>query len=793
APLKTFTNASIVVGADRNYPPWEYMDENGKPAGFNVELTKAIASEMNIDIRFYFSSWSDVKRKLNNGDIEILQGMFYSSERAEEFEFSSPYFSTSFIVVSRRNTPSPQSIEDLKEKIILVEKDDIMHDFAVQNLIGDSIISFNDCEAALKSLASGNGDYVLMGKIQAEYFIKKNDLTELLVSDFNLKSEEYCYAVKKGNEAILSLFEEGFSIIKNNGEYRRIRNKWFGLSREDKLANTLTNLKYAFIFLMAVLIGFALFSFSLKKAVERRTAELAEENKKRAEAEKNLIDSRNYLNKLIETIPVPIFYKDRNGKYLIVNPSFEEFYGVTKEEIEGKSIFEFTGEREAESLHAKDLELMKTGEVQIYETEIQNKFKEIRNVIFHKALLRDHKNEINGIVGIILDVTQLKKTEEDMRNLDRLNALGIFAGGIAHDFNNLLTGIMGNLDLILSLVPKEGVVVRFVENAMKTAEAASGLSKQLLTFAAGGQPMKTVVTAKKLIEETTEFLTRGSDAQIKINIDKNSKNITADESQLRQVISNIIINSMQAMPKGLKLEVSIRNAQYEEVPQNLVRGDYLTITIKDNGPGIDKKIIGRIFNPFFTTKATGNGLGLAVAYSIMKKHGGEIKAASTEGAGSEFVLYLPSTESVVSKQNYEEADSHDFLLKNLKILVMDDEKVIRDVLYNILKSCGCEAETSERGEDAVELYENAIKNHKPFDIVVLDLTVHGGMGGKDTASKIKEIDPEAKLIVSSGYSEDDIMADYKNYGFSGVVTKPYVSKILIAEIERVLKDRVKNN
>jgi CheY-like chemotaxis protein len=321
----------------------------------------------------------------------------------------------------------------------------------------------------------------------------------------------------------------------------------------------------------------------------------------------------------------------------------------------------------------------------------------------------------------------------------------------------------------------------------KATLRAKRLTEQLLTFAKGGAPIKKTISIAELIKDSVRLALVGSNVSCEFFMPENLWSAEADEGQLSQVINNLIINAKQAMPNGGIINVSVENINLESEPGHalyLKDGRYVKITVQDQGIGIPKQHLNRIFDPYFTTKQKGSGLGLAACYSIIKNHDGYITVDSELGVGTTFTIYLPSSEREISEKADKEEKA---LLVNGKILVMDDEEVVREIIGEMLYHIGCEVEFAIDGQEAIELYKRARESEKPFDAVILDLTVPGGMGGKDAMKALLQIDPGVRAVVSSGYSSDPIMSEFEGYGFRDVLAKPYNLGELSKTLNQVIK------
>jgi len=392
-----------------------------------------------------------------------------------------------------------------------------------------------------------------------------------------------------------------------------------------------------------------------------------------------------------------------------------------------------------------------------------------------------------AIEGFITDITEQKKLEGELRRAQKLESLGILAGGIAHDFNNILTAILGNISIADSFADSDSKdnMHKALKEAEKASLRAKGLSQQLLTFASGGLPVKKVISVGGFIKEAAGFALKGSNVVCEYSISNDLAPVEVDEGQIGQVIQNLIINACQAMPEGGVINVHAENINIDsEKALPLKPGRYVKISIKDQGVGIPQKHISKIFDPYFTTKQTGSGLGLATTYSIIRNHGGYITVNSKVGEGTTFCVYLPATDK---KVDVEMDTGKGSFLGQGRILIMDDEEIIRNFACDALRHFGYEVDSAINGEEAINLYKRAGELGQPFNAVILDLTVPGGMGGKETVKELLKIDPGANVIVSSGYSNDPIMAEYNKHGFKGIVAKPYKPKELSEVVSKVIK------
>jgi PAS domain S-box-containing protein len=384
------------------------------------------------------------------------------------------------------------------------------------------------------------------------------------------------------------------------------------------------------------------------------------------------------------------------------------------------------------------------------------------------------------------DITEQKRAEEELQKAAKLESIGLLAGGIAHDFNNILAGIMGYVSIAKRGL--KGKRAHLLEEAERATVRARALTHQLLTFSKGGAPIKKTSTLPQLIRESTRFAVIGSKVRCRYEIAKGLWPAYVDRGQVSQVLHNLVLNAAHAMPDGGIVRVRATNVELaagDGLP--LPRGRYVEIRVQDHGVGIPEEMQARIFDPYFTTKAAGIGLGLATAYSIVRRHNGHIAVESKPGVGTHFAIYLPvAGEDPMRREDRAERPAS--LIKGRgKLLVMDDEKIVRNVAGEMVRFLGYEVAFARDGGEAIALYQDATEKGEPFDLVIMDLTVPGAMGGKEAIRKLKAIDPRVKAIVSSGYSNDPVVSEFAAYGFCGMVGKPFRMEELGQVLDEVLR------
>ncbi|MCF2139106.1 MAG: response regulator [Candidatus Lokiarchaeota archaeon] len=485
--------------------------------------------------------------------------------------------------------------------------------------------------------------------------------------------------------------------------------------------------------------------------------------------------------------PIIIIVDLNSLKILQVNSAGLNVFKMTLDEIIGKSILNFIAP-DYQSLGKNIFESFQQNKTFSgkYEMEIITKHGQKFPYIVNIDLLSEKTDSKEMILFLEDNKTPTELTEYQL-NQEKLESIGTLAGGIAHDFNNILAALLGNITLAL-----EEDDLNFIRETLKDAEKsimrAQNLTTQLLTFATGGAPVKKPTDLTKVITETAIFALRGSRSKCTLDFDHKLWLSVVDANQISQVISNLIINADQSMPNGGEIflhfhNVEIKTPVYKKMGYFhrilIPPGRYIEIKIRDSGTGIPEKYHSKIFDPYFTTKKMGSGLGLATVYSIVKFHQGFIcfnTSTDKNNHYTEFCIYLPAQDSIEiysenstsqkKKANNEEKISN-------SILILEDDHSIQRIMEKLIHHLNYDAVFTEKGEDTIRIYKEAYKNNSPFGLVILDLTIPGGLGGKEVIAELKEYDPKIRAIVASGYSNDPIMANPKKFGFLGVLRKPF--------------------
>ncbi|MEN8189916.1 MAG: ATP-binding protein [Thermodesulfobacteriota bacterium] len=512
--------------------------------------------------------------------------------------------------------------------------------------------------------------------------------------------------------------------------------------------------------------------------IDSQTQELQKEITVRTEAEHALITEKERLAVTLRSIGDGVITTNIEGKILLLNRVAEELTGWSSTEAAGKTlgeVFKLINEKSGESFGDPASRILKSSQavgLTGYSTLIARDGT-LKSIADSGAPIRDRDDRFVGVVFVFRDVSREKEIEEELIKVRKLESVGVLAGGIAHDFNNILSAILGNIELAAVQVGAHSDTAELLSKACKATRRASKLTQQLLTFSKGGNPVKETTSLPRLIRESADFVLHGANVSCHYLFDDDLGMVDVDSGQFSQVIQNIIMNSKDAMPEGGRITIHCENVDGTDPETILHTGEnnQVRITIQDTGTGIPETIIDKVFDPYFSTKLEGNGLGLAICYSIINKHDGHISVHSGTDGGTIFTIYLPAVPAYkISEPDRKESSPE---VKPTRIMVMDDDDMVREVLHAQLTSLGHETVLVVNGEEAVKVYRELQEAGTPADIVIMDLTIPGGMGGKEAASHILQLDPEARLIVASGYSNDPIMANFKEYGFAAAVAKPF--------------------
>ena len=532
----------------------------------------------------------------------------------------------------------------------------------------------------------------------------------------------------------------------------------------------------------------------LEEMVKERTHELMSVNEilqkevqRRRQVEEDLQESQSQYKAVVEDQTELIYRISPNGRIRFANNAFLKYYGLDLSKDKDRSYMANILDDDRPGYVTFINSLDRDHPVGMIEYRVLLRAEEVRWQQWTYRLIFDANGSLAEIQGVGRDITDQKLLEDEMLRSERLESLGSLAGGMAHEFNNTLTKVLGNVSLAKNMVKPSDPLHQRLEATERAIYDAKRLTDSILTFSDGGEPMKQVVTLEEIVRDAGSTATAGSNVGLTMDIAADLWTVDADQAQIQQALRVVLSNAVESMPGGGIVKVIASNILVDDGSEtmDLPNGRYVRVEVIDHGEGIPRDRLPRIFEPYYSTKGRG-GLGLATAMSIMRKHGGTIMVESAVHVGSKFTIVLPATDKARTENNIAAplaASQH------ARILLMDDEEGILEVGSELLKEFGYQVDCARTGEEAIKMYSSALKEGRRYGLIIMDLTIKGGMGGKEAIRKILELDPNARAIVSSGYSHDPVMAHPQDYGFRGVVKKPYMIGEMLQEIRRILSEQ----
>ena len=505
---------------------------------------------------------------------------------------------------------------------------------------------------------------------------------------------------------------------------------------------------------------------------ERQIRDLSERNQARAE----LVESAQKLTNILENTTDGFFAVDREWKVTYLNSEAEILLDLAREELLGRELWERLPQLRDSAFEANYRKVMAERTPVEFEASDSD----------GKTWFEVHAYPSgDGVSVFFRDITERKRTEGERLTTSKLESLGTLAGGIAHDLNNILTVISGNIGLAQIEAPADcGNLLSFLSKAGQAAQHAAHLSSQLLTFSKGGAPLKKVTSIAQLLEQSAEFSLYGSNLRADVDLSSDLWKAEVDAGQVEQVVNALMLNAREAMPHGGTVRISARNVQLDDRAGSLLpAGRYVKVSISDRGTGVADDLATKIFDPYFTTKPTASGLGLAISYSIIKKHGGLLHLEASSAEGSTFAFYLPASDRKAATEGAKSPERI-YHFNHQRVLIMDDEAAIRELTSQLLGTLGYEVTAVPDGLEAVRTYERALRRGENFQVVILDATVRGGMGGLATIERLRGMDPHVNAIICSGYSDEAALSEFLEYGFRGALPKPFTRRELADALQR---------
>ncbi len=791
---------TVLIGGDNNYPPYEYLNEQGHPSGFNVDIIQAVAKVMGLRLNLGLGPWNDVRQDLEHGRLDALSGMYYSDERARMVNFSEPHILVSYAVFVRKDS-GIKGIEEVMDQHIIVQKGDMGDDYVTKNKLGAKIIKMENPSMALRRLAIGSGDCAILPRLLGLYLVEQFGLKNIKAVGSPFISRKYCFAVRKGDENLAGVLNEGLGIIKNTGDYNRIYSKWFGVYENHKTrAELVKYMVWVLIPCFALLGLLIIWAWSLKRMVAAKTRDLVGELTERKRVEKALVKSESQYRTLVETIPDLVWLKDPKGVYLGCNKAFEGFFGAEESLIIGKTDYDFVDKTLADFFRGNDRKAMEAKEPKVNEEWLTFKTTGYYGLFeTMKTPVHNNQGKLIGVLGIARDITERNKAEKENKRLEqqlrqaqKMEAIGRLAGGVAHDFNNMLSIILGNAEIVLEDLKEDSPIRSNIKEVYKAAERSGNLTKQLLAFARKQTIEPRLLDLNKILDDMLKMLHRliGEDIDLVWLPAKQLWRLKMDPSQIDQILANLCINARDAISGVGKVTIETGNVvfdtEYCREHQGFVPGRFVMIAVSDNGVGMGKMTLENLFEPFFTTKEVGqgNGLGLATVYGIVKQNKGFINVYSEPGDGATFKVYLPAHREQLIPDSEKNVKANSPKGQET-ILLVEDEKAILQMAEIMLENLGYRVLTASTPGRAIQIVRESDRD--TIHLLITDV-IMPEMDGRELASRLLGISPKLKCLFMSGYTANIIA--HRGVLDKGVqfISKPFSRQDLSMKIREVLDE-----
>ena len=742
------------IGVERADHPISFVDATGRPTGFTAELLTAMGGAGLADFEIIAASWSTLMRDFRAGRLDALANVAMTDERLRDMDFSISHAYVHGVVYQRSDRPPILTTADFAGKTIGTLSGSIsLSNARAHGGWGGTIKPFDSPQAALDATHRGEIDgTLLVWGLDGKYVSNDHGLRREFVDEI---VHYFRFAVHKGDTATLTRLNDALATVRHNGTFDKLYNTWIGPIEPHPI-------RLADLRPYAQPIGLGLLAIVLIIWWQRH---MLARVSRQAQA---LHESEERFHKLVDSA-FEGWVIHRNGIIALATPPFAATFGFTPAELVGKSLLDLTTPAFRSDLTAA----MQAGENAPH--EIRGLRKDGTQIPVEISSQPCTFNGQPARIAAVRDLTGQKQAAADQLILSKLESTGILAGGIAHDFNNLLATMVLSVDMVLLTQRNSPENVRYLESIKSAGAAAKTLTQQLITFARGGGSTRAPADLADLLHRAVSLALSGSNVQAEISVAPDLAPTEIDAGQIERVIGNLVLNAREALPAGGTITVRAENAALrpDEVAA-LPAGPYVRVDFIDRGHGIPADVLPKIFDPYFSTKERGvqkgMGLGLTICHSIVHQHGGALTVESTAGVGTTFHLYLPATRLPLAPPPPAPADPAPC---SGRLLVMDDEAGLRETVQLALEQAGYEVALAAEGGTAIELYRSAQTAGRPFDAVLLDLTVRGGLGGRETMQALLQLDPAVKAVVMSGYAQEAVLRHYAQHGFRAALPKPF--------------------
>ncbi len=756
--LATVTAAEprLRIGVEHADSPISFLDAAKRPAGFSSALLDEMARAGLGDVELVAKPWSRLLEDFQNGKLDALANVARSHERLRDMDFSITHASVHGLVFTRRDRPPLRTTADFPGKIIGTLAGSTAYTNALEHQgWGATIRAFPNPQEAMDATFRGELDATLLiYGLEGKYITDTHGMRREFVDDI---IHHFRFAVHKGDSVTLARLNDALAIVLHNGTFDRLYDKWIGPIEPHpiRLADLRPYARYLALGLLAILAIIGWQRHMLARV--SRQAQALQESEERFHG---LVDS---------SFEGWVIHQD--GTIVLANQSFASTFGYPSEELPGKSVLEFA----APASQTQLVNAIKTGATAAY--EIVGRCKDGSLIPVELAGQPCRFNGRPACIAAVRDLRAQQQAAADQLVLRKLEATGVLAGGLAHDFNNLLATMVLNVELAGLHPQNPAENVAYLEAVKTAAATAKTLTHQLITFAQGGAPFRQPTDLAPLLANAVALALEGSAVRAEIIVAPDLWRADIDPGQIASVLHNLLLNAREAMPAGGVVRLRVDHASLRPgSTTTLPAGEYLQLAITDTGPGIPVDVLPKIFDPYFSTKRRGvqkgMGLGLTISHAIAHQHGGALTVESQLSVGTTFHLFLPATRLPAAAPSAP-ATSPAAAPTVGRVLVMDDEAALREIVAHALGETGYTVTLTSDGQAAIDRYREAHAAGTPFKLVLLDLTVRGGMGGLEALQALRAIDPAVKAVVMSGYSQEAVLRDYAKHGFRGALTKPF--------------------
>ncbi|MBM9520966.1 transporter substrate-binding domain-containing protein [Desulforhopalus vacuolatus] len=774
----------IRLAPDPEFQPIEFFDKEGNYDGIGADYVRLISEKLGIKFEVVkCTNWDDVLARMKRHEVDVLNAVVKTPQREKYLHFPPPYLEIPSAIIVRKNVTKELTLDSLKGLHVVMISGYGYVDLVRNKYPEIQIELVSDLKSALQKVSFGMADAFVGDLATASFYIELEGITNLKMAGESEPPNISGFAVRSDWPELGRILEKGVALLTEE-ERKDIFKKWIHLAAEPGV--TRRELKklmvFIFSFITLVIVGFLLWNRQLKRMVNLKTEDLSKEIKEHNRAQEALKESETHLRTLLKIIPDLVWLKDSNGIYLACNSKFERFFGAKEKDIVGKTDYDFVPKELADFFRKNDLAAIDKKVPSLNEEEIayaDDGHREILETI--KTPMYGKDGQLIGVLGIARDITERKQAEEDRKQMEeklrqshKMEAIGTLAGGIAHDFNNILAAILGYAEMVSDEVPEFSPAQKDIQEVLKAGKRAKELVKHILTFSRKSGQEHVPVDIHLIAKEALNLLRASIPTTIEIHqeIDPKCGTVHSNPTQIHQILMNLCTNAAQAMDeKGGILKVSLDCTDLpEEVLQKdptMKPGQYVKLTVSDNGPGIDKDIIDRIFDPYYTTKeiGKGSGMGLTVVHGIVKSHDGIIMVESKLGNGATFTVFLPNAE-----EEFQQETEIVFSLPtgNERVLVVDDEETVAEMTKRRLESLGYQVTLETDSIKALELFRS---NPHAFDLIISDQTMPI-LTGEQLARELLNIKPDIPIIICTGYSSKIDVEKANSIGISAFLMKP---------------------